>query len=200
MNTAGRADDTFASLSRGSDYTHYASWMLNVISIGIFVQSSFLQSSCICKGTIGDLKLPIVSQRRMHRSCHQLPIRLHFPPVDVLQEERHFFWNFYNQRQRHLMVTALHVTWGGGIIIICPDRSSALTAQTGYLLFNYFKYFRGPTGCSCNHKYFNRCFTKGGSLALVWYWSRGQQQIYSTQKTTLSYTFILLSHSLHTVS
>lgn len=126
---------------------------------------------------------PFASKCQIRRSCHQLPIRLHLPPADVLQEERHFFWNFYVQRQRHLMVTLLHVTWGGGIIIVCHQEKVGLWQLRQAFYHSIILNISGDRQDA--HAVINIstiALENGRRLALVWYWSRGQQ-IHSFQRT-----------------
>lgn len=61
-------------------------------------------------------RLSMTGTQKLSSTSYQAPL----PPSGCLKEEKDFFWKFYIQRQRHLMVTVLHVTLGGGFISICP--------------------------------------------------------------------------------
>lgn len=171
MKWTGSTDNWFASLSEGKQ-RDYVNWMLNFNFNGAFVCRSFSQSGYISAGTIGNLVASIdesmTGTQELSSTSHQAPL----PPVDDLKEEKDSFWNFYIQRQRHLMVTVLHVTWGGWHNGHVPMPKPKLR-QTASSLFRDFKYFRGVTGSSWN-KYFKHCITKGGSVTLVSYWLKGQ--------------------------
>lgn len=126
--------------SQCEDVDAVCRWRFAVI---IVVKGACKEHTILNKHTMHSLEqlevlANIGSQWQIHRSCHQLPIRLHSPPVDVLKEEKHFLWNFYIQRQRHLMVTVWHVTWGDGIIIISPGQKLGFDSLDRLFIIQFF--------------------------------------------------------------